>query len=78
VLSLASTSQLNVPITVAGYDPSIFCRYLYLCQSYRRQDKKARLFNYQEFSMVKRTKNIINCIPYDLAEVVIVVLNRVY
>jgi hypothetical protein len=77
--SLAAGSQLNVPIKVAGYDTSISHRYTYLCQSDRRQDKKARLFNYQEFCMVVRTKNIINCTPYDLEEeVVVVVVSRDY
>jgi hypothetical protein len=74
VLSLASASQLNVLIKIAGYDTSLFRRYLHLCQSYRRQEDT--FIHCQEFSMM--TKNIVNCIPYDLAEVVIVVLNRDY
>ena len=41
------------------------------------EDKKTLLFNYEEFCMVVRTKNIINCTPYDLKEEVVVV-NRDY
>jgi len=66
-----------VPIKLAGYDTSISVDISTVVSPI--EDKNARLSNYEEFSMVVRTKNIINRIPYDLGEVVVVVVvNRDY
>ena len=66
-----------MPIKLAGYDTSISVDISTVVSPI--EDKNARLSNYEEFSMVVRTKNIINRIPYDLGEVVVVVVvNRDY